>query len=1273
MVQKKKKFLIVFFSILFTILVFLGLFVYEYFRIQPNDVRFSNVTSSSVTVSWNTKKPTSATVLAFEGDTVLPVRILCPTKEKFYDTRDVKEAELIATEKTSERIREDGDYRLTMNEFETEIVVENRGEYYTHHVSVEGLDPDTEYSFMVGDEYLFRRVEDVGGKGIAETTESPETVKSPYPAYGTVKDAKNGNAPIDELEALGDGVVYVNYLDKSTGIKSNVFSSALNREGSWYIDLSLAKDIEGRDFLDTYDTPDENVVLEIAVDGGNVGWWKSRQFSYQISPVPDIVLNIPNSIQDLDVEGSVVPMSLEDVKGESIVALLDVNIMENECKSNSLGWWSLTQKKCICVQNASFSGRKCECDYGYEWSPVDGMCVSIDPTPPLQTRTCVDCTVPCIRDFTPKESSSTGCYTSACTKYYSDGSGNCGTKTEYCCPVTTSKKLADRPCEFKDYCTCVKKYTDGSNSFPKTFSCTEENCGSEIEAEARKRLCKDVLGDNPNPSENLKCSGSYDLYEKLFYNNNCIECTPVEQNGYYIAKWKTLDGINEGGCVAEEPECGFIDGQKLYVGSTLRLQDRCVEPAVPYSYSSGIEIDEDFTPEGPTTDEKWYCKLNGKATTCQVEFIDGGMGGVPAAACEGQKQGEACDGDRPIGPSSNNLVCITTDKVELFGSSSDYKCYTVGYDCVPQGTSKFLFKIGGNGDCVKTSTECIDDYHYEAATTSCQVDPGIGGNDSPGDLSCSTIGELIENERGKVVCSENKSWIIPGYPCSNEEIQNGTWNINGYCVEYTDEERCYLGFGGRVFLREVDGRKEECDSGLWVDYDGNKEINCVEYGPCPWGNVDCATIEGDILRCNGDENGVWLNYEENYAEDFEDAIIVSEVINIPRGHRCDSEVCVCINGYDKNKEIFREQWCRDVRLSWSEGDILYSTRRVCKPAKGEPIQLGFVCTENGHTCQYESDNPAGANWYCNGQPPVANSISLPFYKDPMIALVDLSNSVLAESTGQTSQYLIDSQTGIFTNIPSGSYIFEYEGKIYSFEIGLNNNSMKNSGILLFIDNNDNGLYDESVDLKVSDLASNIEIFSLKQIFEYSLERGLNFVSMPYLISSPDYRTAAGLLKKLNEVYGDAIYSISKFDGGKWKMVGQNVEIYDNNDFQLLPGEGYVIKAKRDVNIKIVGQPVKFDTAEDSAPIYFDTGWNLVGLYGTNVKTYTAKSMIEDINTGELTVDNVTQWDRDKQMYDGLQITDGKEYGFDYPINKLESYFVRIIEGSGKWQPQLGGN
>ncbi len=160
------------------------------------------------------------------------------------------------------------------------------------------------------------------------------------------------------------------------------------------------------------------------------------------------------------------------------------------------------------------------------------------------------------------------------------------------------------------------------------------------------------------------------------------------------------------------------------------------------------------------------------------------------------------------------------------------------------------------------------------------------------------------------------------------------------------------------------------------------------------------------------------------------------------------------------------------------------------------------------------------------------------------------------------------------------------------------------------------------------------------------------------------------------MYGDAIYSISKYDG-KWKVVGQNSKVYDNNDFQLIPGQGYIVKASRDIDISIVGQPVKFESSADNAKIALFEGWNLIGMYGTNVKQYTAKTLIQGINASnnpKFTANNITNWESDVQRYDGFQldVENGVEieYGFDFPIKFLQGYFVRVTEGQGNWQPEL---
>jgi len=177
-----------FFGILFLLLGIVGLFIYEYIRIKPNYVHFSNITSNSVTVSWNTKTPTAGSVRVFVGKTILPVSIF-HSSDRYFDTRDITEAELEAVESTASNIVKSDDLIVSIDDFETEVKVVSMGEYYTHHVTVTGLNPETEYSFAVGDTYIFREVKDIDDSVVVTTLDTPEAVESPIPAYGSIKNA----------------------------------------------------------------------------------------------------------------------------------------------------------------------------------------------------------------------------------------------------------------------------------------------------------------------------------------------------------------------------------------------------------------------------------------------------------------------------------------------------------------------------------------------------------------------------------------------------------------------------------------------------------------------------------------------------------------------------------------------------------------------------------------------------------------------------------------------------------------------------------------------------------------------------------------------------------------------------------------------------------------------------------------------------------------------------------------------------------------------------
>jgi hypothetical protein len=1028
----KKRFLTIFFSALFILLGVVGLFVYELFRIRPNNVHFTNVTSSSVTVSWNTKKAIPASVKVFEGDKVIPFSIY-HSNDRFFDTRDVKEAELLAVQQTSNNIVEDDDLTVSIDDFQTDIEVTDMGEYYTHHVTVTGLDPETQYSFMVGDEYLFREVKDVNGNIAVSTLQTPEEIKSPVPAYGTVKDANNQeDISIDELSSVTDAVIYFNYLDEFTGERSSVYSSSFNSSGNWYIDVSNAVGEDGEHFTDRFGEEITNILVELVIDAGPLGEWKKVIDFDFISPTDLIVINDPFSLDD---------------KEEGVL----------EIQSSVLDSF---------VQGVEAS----ECMFS-------GFC------------------------------------------------GPCG-------------KFEDG--EFVQ-CTCPAKTLEYRKCGGESSTSLEESVRDNATAAA----------DNAEAKEQgeLSCSKGEPGDYTLVPGEGCKICDGTE------GRWVKVD---------DQGEC------------------------------DGIGAFETRTPEvEPPAEEEG----NGNSgVVSKMFYISGGN-------------------------------CIPIDLSKVPSAASSYLSDVTFYD---------------------SQSKCEDVLEGEENEEMNEGEPKCGSRN--GKYYSAAMTNWVD---GTNFCDVGEPNRTPNYPEPGETVYwyckyndqkeqcSATRKAGSSTITSTPETECWNSSNIFPLYRGSGWGREKCKDGKWVSAPQEETLNPAFRVSCEVGNIcnvsgsHCVEVGGDrILVCSWP----WHKWKVKSSTSEKAAI---NVVNVEKGQQCSHENgCIC-----GNTMVVENSYCPEVsRCS-------VSVTSYAGQEAETPINEGKVCSTNPtkHTCQ-------------NGECKPAEVQGIQDQNRDQSILRNFVNEVNANS----EEYVLDPATGMISDITDGVYIFEYQGESYVFEME------DDESVVIFIDKNSNGKYDEGGDVLVSDIASEINIVALEQRYDYELVQGLNFISLPFLISGEEYRTAAGLLTKLNEVYDDVFYSISKFDG-RWKIVGQNVEVYDNNDFQLLPGEGYMIKAKEDINISIVGQPVQLETDEDKSPIYMTQGWNLIGLYGSSIKSYTAKTLIEDINEDNFTADNVTKWASDKQMYEGFQLSDGEEYGFDYPLNILESYFVRITEGKGNWQPSLSGN
>jgi len=1200
--------------------------VYEYFRIVPENVRFTNITSTSVTVSWNTKNPISATAVYKKGDGGF-INLFGIGKQVFYDTRDLVKAELKAVEQTSKNIAKSDDISVSMSEVKTEVKVTDKGKYYTHHVEIRGLDPETEYSFFVGDDLLYRAIKDVDGNTTVKTAKIAESVKTPVPAYSSVKDAQNKEEiKYSDLTPVNDGVVYVNYLDDLTGNASNQFSAVLNENGNWYADLSTAVDSEGNLFLEKYDTEAKNLKIIITLNAGPLGIWRQWQNAYTIAPAQEIVINMANGVTDGSIEGSVIKLSQsDDTKNEDVKGVMAATC-RCECLKNSDGT----------IKYSCPSGYDFNCDADWSCTTVSSVCTKYDSCTTEYCGTqsgptcykgvskiaeCPSCTPTCPSGFDWQCPSGKECTTirSSCTPQYNGKP--CGPKKEGDSCYKVKETPPPQTCKGR----IVSPYaTKSSCIYYLSFSCSAP-CfyvdGCDSGGDPHYVRCENDFCDNTGipgldcrrepPDENAFCPGSnIKVNQYGMFNGECKKCEWKVVDSRYGGYGLGLTNVDSDYC-SSDPKCGSNNNRSFEAGTVLTL-NLC---------SSG-------TPDPSTIhiiegNNKWSCKLGTKTVQCSATGKTPNQPEDPDACQKGNIKGQ--------------LVCNGTEYVEL-GSlcemneengvwNDDGNCYVASED--PELQEDPISEISPELYC--WTHNFTDFYSYQ-------------------------------NVNGKMVmyqCLNNKLTEIDNFGTVKNAnnclaFASGGANTCDSPSFFSPRNNAYCVSKGVIYY---------CKNGEWVKAEDIGKDDDIQVGQIAIINPgEVCTNLGTNIRCECSDSGNIVRFGQ-WCETERSEINPGEMcMHIP--------LCSCSSGPDKNIPKLAGNYCRTTSncKEYYDNCVGSSTDDQKKIEECKQDLAKQVCSNNGKTCTY-------GTWECTGNPPIQNLIpnntinnTLSINK-PIINLNDFK--VSAQPKNINSQYVIDQKTGMFVNLPQGEYIFEYEGQQYYFEV---TDPYGNKRV--FIDKGLDGKYDEGTDILVSDLASIVQVEPIELRYTYVLKQGFNFVSFPFLVSNQEYRTAAGLLKRLNDVYKDTIYSIAKYDGS-WKVVGQNEELYSANDFQLLPGQGYVIKAKDDVTIDIWGKPIKYDNDSPNAPVALFKGWNLVGLYGTGIKQYTAKTLLEDINKYEkvdFSADNVSKWDNELQRYEGFQIADKNgvptEYGFDYLINLLNSYFVRVQDGEGNWQPEL---
>ena len=247
--------------VLLLLLGYLGYHTYVGIKSRPYKVRVSNVTDSAFTVSWITDKPMEGVVYYGDNSVFLPGPLSWLGKKVAFDDRDISNAQTECVDRFAKEVSKtkDEDFTVDITDFDcNDVKVKKVGKYYTHHVTVDDLEPNKEYYFRVGTKVVtyaknkgtYTNNELTGIEKFSTTTRDVFTeLGTPRPAFGVTynlyyDDEKNlvKNISFDSLMFL---------LAKRDDEVLGYFSGVANNDGGWSIDMGNIRDAKGNVIKET--------------------------------------------------------------------------------------------------------------------------------------------------------------------------------------------------------------------------------------------------------------------------------------------------------------------------------------------------------------------------------------------------------------------------------------------------------------------------------------------------------------------------------------------------------------------------------------------------------------------------------------------------------------------------------------------------------------------------------------------------------------------------------------------------------------------------------------------------------------------------------------------------------------------------------------------------------------------------------------------------------------------------------------------------------------
>lgn len=607
-----------------------------------------------------------------------------------------------------------------------------------------------------------------------------------------------------------------------------------------------------------------------------------------------------------------------------------------------------------------------------------------------------------------------------------------------------------------------------------------------------------------------------------------------------------------------------------------------------------------------------------------------------------------------------------------------------GIDCRPPScmspNQKDSCKFDQNGvliesaDCSFTTEQknilsCGDAQYWDSGSNKC-LDINSSSN-----VCCEVEGLYSEMSRG--TCDEYKgNEVNKGYcdgslgnisPISEINIAAGK-----ECCSYTEKRSVYIGGYSNV-IGTID------------------HLEYVEAGTCTGTVVSLGTLSSSSCNYTGP-----LNTGDNNSDNWSVDVSKDECGGISScgvNNRCVfiSEQWICVDSeyYSSarsNKDVCGNRCNTTVRYTYADNGhgtsyftdvdcpsdcgtgmtcVNKSNKKISGSSAGTCVVDQLVCTGNQRLWR----NPETDELECA----VLDIGFVGIDSEFVIDVVDIDADTTSDSdvvnmipsVSAAENYIVD---GNLIYLPEAGYyqIVSNEQIMYVLADGNEN------GTMLYIERNGVDGYqtplisensnNNNEDLLLENLASyDLQVSKVADTFNYILKQGINIVSLNFFPTDDGElaMTADSLIKLVNN-NARYIDRIAYFDSGKWSagLIAGDTSSDDNigTDFSLSMGTGYLIVMTDATTISIPGNKV-----EDSVPLAFKPGWNLVGIHGYS-QNYTAQTLLSSISELEtLNADNVTSWSTSKGRYEGLQVSEGNVYGFDFPISEQLGYFVRVNE------------